>query len=299
MNYKTYKVNCTSIHSFLTSPKDNKPPTDNEIQDFLRFLNKDSIRITPPQIETLRKVIHKRISYDPERLSETAIKELIKTYAFEEYGCSGISYGGNWIPTEKGRLAEPGAVELLSKLDGIPYKKNEKLYKGRWFKGIPDIIVKNEDKSVKKVIEIKIPTSLADYFHVLNGGLDLQHEWQMRGYLDIFKCAAGEVIYCLVNMPEVIYEAEKQRITNVLTNISAPQEEIERQLKQLHANMHYDHIPESQRIIRFPVEHDHNLIKSAHQRVKLARTHLQKMHELFQKPLNLIQTDDTLPENID
>ena len=271
----------------MSNGKDNKPLTENEISEFLRLLNKDSIRITAPQIETLRKTINKRLNYDPSRLSETAKTELIKTYAFEQYGCGSISYGGSWIPTEKGTLAEQSAIELLSNTDGIKYVKNEKLFKNAWFKGRPDIIIRDEDNTIKKVIEIKIPTSLADFLNVLMGTIDIEDEWQMRGYLDILKCNEGEVVYCLVNMPDVIYNSEKQRIIDICTKVSSPQEEIDKRLNQLRLNMNYDHINDGKKLVRFHVINDPSYIKTAHQRVKIARTQLQKMDSLFKKPLNL------------
>lgn len=276
----------------MTNGKDNKPLTHNEISEFLRLLNKDSIKISPLQIETLYKTINKRLNYDADRLSETAKTELVKIYAFEMYGCGSISYGGNWIPVEKGILAEQSAIELLSGLDGIEYKKNDKLFKNAWFKGKPDIIIKDENKKVKKIIEIKIPTSLADYIKLLHDGIDYEDEWQMKGYLDILKCEQGEVVYCLVDMPKVIFDSEKQRILDVCNKVQASEDEIERRINQLYSNMHYDHINDLQKVIRFPIIKDASQMRLARNRVKIARTQLQKIHDLFQKPLILVQNNE-------
>ena len=299
MNMKTFRLNCTSIHAFITNAQDNTPVTDTQLSEFIKILSKEHTKISASQIETLRRVVNRKLNFDDLKLSGTAKTELYKIYAYEMYNCGSITYGGNWMPIEKGQLAEASAVSLLSELDGIRYTKNEKLYKNRFFKGKPDIIVRNDDKTVKNIIEIKIPTSLADFVRMVEEGIDSEDEWQMRGYLDIMKCPQGEVVYCMVNMPEVIYNSEKQRILDICAKVDAPQKEIDRRLDILHSKMHYDHIPAHQRVLRFPVTNDESYIKNAQKRVKIARVWLQKLDELFKKPLNLVENIEQLPESID
>lgn len=290
MNISRLRINCSSIASLVANPKGNTPVTENELKEFVRIVNKEIHTITQPQLLKLYDIIKKKVYYDEDKLSDTVKAEVAKIYALEVYNCGSISNGGNWMPMEKGVTAEEDAIKLLSEIDGQTYKKNERLIKNAWFKGIPDIIVK-EDGQLKKVIDIKIPIDLPAFFQLINEGPDPHHVWQMRGYLNITGCEVGEIVHCLVNMPPAMFNAEKEKVIDRAIAAGVPQDEIIRRIDILTASMHYDHIPLSQKVFRNTIYNDQTLIKMAKARVKLVRRWLTDLDNSFKKPLTLIPED--------
>lgn len=284
MNISKLKINCASISPLISRPKGNNPPTDNEWKEFFQYVSREYQAISERQKYITREIVTKAINYSPERLSDTVRTELCKIYSYEVYGKSALNAGGTKPFTlDKGNLAEPDAIKLLSRLDGVEYTKNERLISNRWFKGIPDIMIGKYKKYVTGVKEIKTSYDLPAFLSLLNKPCDSDNIWQMTGYLDILQLEEGEICHCLVNMPESMIEAERKRVEERCQSLNIEEAEIEKRLFQLKASMTYDEIPESMRIIRFTVTKDKVRVRMAHDRVKVARSWLKELHEAFQK----------------
>jgi hypothetical protein len=288
MDFKNFKANCTSLSGLMAAAQYNNPLSPKQIDEFIRIINKASDKITQPQRITLHEAMQKQLEYNPELLGATAKSELTKIYAYEEYGRSKIPKGtGNSLALDKGYIGEQQAIQLLSKADGIEYVKNEKKYSNRYFKGVPDIIVGKNPRKADKVIDVKISDDLVSFLELMNEPPDPTLVWQMLGYLDITNAHKGELCHCLINMPPIIYEAEKNKIIERGNLLLLTPDEVENRIKKLELNMHYDEIPDELKIIRYSVEKNDFRMKEAAKRVRLARKWLKELDFNFKKPLNL------------
>lgn len=288
MSIQRLKINCGSLGSLMGNAKGYEPPTDKQWKDFFNFISKEKEKLTELQKLHLKDVVHKQISYDPDKISETIRKEIIKIYAYEEYGMSPINAGGNRpYSLDKGNLAEPESIKLLSRIDGIEYKKNELLFSNRIFKGIPDIIDAKKKKSVTMVKDLKNSYDLITFLSLVGEPPNNHDVWQMQGYMDIFNLETSEIVYCLVNMPPQMAEAEKDRVILRCRQLEIPEVEIEERIAAINLSMNYDHIPEPMRIIRHTVARNELRIKDATRRAKLVKQWLKTLDANFKKSLPL------------
>jgi hypothetical protein len=298
MKYSRYKVNCSEVVDLMSREQGVSQPSDNELIDFLKILDKKEVDITDKQIDTLQKFVLRTTTYDNYSLSASARKAIYKHYSYSEYGLSKVSNGGtNAIQLEKGSMGEPSAIELLNKLDNANYTKNEKTFSNRYFKGKPDILIMEGEKVVG-IKEVKIPIDLPSFLEVFDTDAYRDDRWQVLAYLDIFDLKEAELCYCLVNMPPTIKQLRLQENEERLLRMGVAKDQISKRLKQIAASMEYDSIPEDKRVVRFKITRKSYFTKQMHQRVKVLRERMAKLHESFQKSLILDETAEPLQINI-
>ncbi len=294
MNISRLRINCASLGALTSSAQGNNPPSDKEWKDFFNYINREKDKLSDRMISEIKNVVYKQVSYDHNKLSDTVKKELCKIYAYEIYGKGSVNAGGTKpLTMDKGRLAEPDAIQMLSRLDGQEYVKNEKLIGNRWFKGIPDIINWKEKKVASLVKDIKVSYDLPSFLMLFNEPCDKGNSWQMTGYLDILQLDEGEICHCLVNMPEAMMQTEVDRVMNRCKEMDMEQTEIEMKLLELKMNMMYDEIPEELRVVRYKVTKNTIRLNEAKARVRLARKWLAELNNEFQKPLTLLNQQES------
>jgi hypothetical protein len=291
MDFTKFKIFCSSISKLVTNPQGNNLPTEKDLKDFINWVNKDTEKITPRQVFEMQGWILKHSEYNPKALSTTMTDELAKMYVRDIWGKENVGTGGSPMrQQEKGSFAETAAIELLSKIDGINYDKNEKLFENKYFKGKPDIVIE-ENSKVTKIIEIKVAYDAVTYVEmVAEKTCDSDHIWQVHGYFDVTNCSNAEVVYALVNMPEKMMKAEKQKIIERDRELGIAQSLTDIKIERMVNNMTYDDIPEVVRIHRKQVVRNPLKIKTARSRVSVARKWMKETHDKIQKPLNLQET---------
>lgn len=184
----------------------------------------------------------------------------------------------------KGTLCENMAIELLSKHDGINYRKNIKKYKNKWVKGIPDINYKKR-LGDRKIIDIKCSWDMYTFMANIPKKLSDANNCQVQGYLNLTKADVGEVCHVLVSAPDELIEKQVNKLK--FKEVFASQQEFDEAAAMIRKSMRFDDIPEERRIIRFPVIPDEKLQSHLFERVDLCRQWLmeyQAKHEgLFKK----------------
>lgn len=295
--YYRYKVNASDISDLMSAEQGNNPVTEKNFEEFLKVIQKNMVDITERQKSLICEVVYKTANYDPGSVSSTFKKSLYEYYAYSRFGAGKVSLTGDKpIQFDKGEVAEPDAVQLLSKIDGVEYKKNDVLYSNKYFKGIPDILIKEGEKIVG-VKDVKVPLDLPSFLERVDGDYLKDDAWEMRGYLDILGLPEGEICYCLVNLP-IAYRKrrlEEHRIRMEL--LGYEQGRIKKRLKQIERSMVYDYIPEELRVCRFKVERKNYFTKQMHNRVSLIREKLQLLHEKFENNLILGKQEKLLPKS--
>jgi hypothetical protein len=286
VNFKKVRFGCYALGKIVGLDQGEKIPARE-----LRILEKLESQETPlTDIEQEYMIDLKRQRGLAEKtLSKTCINYLREElFIYHTYG-QRIRPGGESMSESnsrimKGTLCESFAVELLSRHDGINYKKNEKKYRNKWVVGIPDI---NHKKRLgdRTVIDIKSSWDMYTFMNNLPKKLAPTHNHQVQGYISLTKADVGEVCHVLVSAPEELIEKQVAKLR--YKNVFATREELEIAEEMTRRSMRFDDIPEENRIIRFPVIRNEEQQQELFERVDLCREWLveyQKTHnEYFKK----------------
>lgn len=228
---------------------------------------------------------------DPLPLSDGSKSYLSALYADVKYG--------KWNPTKdignkytsKGKVAERDSIDLVSKLEGFLYCKNELMLENDWLKGTPDVIV-GDPCNADKIVDVKSPWDCETFFSNLNGELNLQYAFQMQGYMAICNAPVAEVHFCLIDIPDFMWEGERNRLFKRMEVVTEESPEFLAAEAQLFRNLNFGDMPESERRIKFTVHRDEELIQKIYRQVESCRPYLQ---EIEKKHLSVEQSEFLLP----
>ncbi len=215
------------------------------------------------------------------KLSITCQKELIKIYNREMYGRK------KDITTkqmDKGIQAEDDSINLLGRVEGEIFFKNEESIENEWFTGHPDLLLLDDDGSISQVYDIKTSWEIDSFMPKLIEEPDKGYVAQLNCYYDLTGAKSGAISYCLVSAPMNIVENEKKSLLwkmNVATEF-AP--EYIKACAELEKLLIYDDIDYRERVIVQPVPRDEELIQKMKDKVPVLRQWLQDFHK---KHMNL------------
>lgn len=178
-----------------------------------------------------------------EVLSETAktfIEDLFREREFGIYKDISSRY------TDKGIQMEDEAIQLAGNVLGweLDVNKNEERLKNEWITGIPDI----NTETLLADIKCSWSGSTFPFFEEELSNKD--YYWQLQGYMMLTGHLQAELVYCLMNTPQLIVEDEIRR-THWKLNLLEESLDVRDAIQMQH---NFDHIPENLRIKRFIVE---------------------------------------------
>lgn len=300
LDLDNFKINCSQIGSLLGNSKWNKRPSETDIKKLYNFLGRDYGELTPAMKFSAREILTKAIEYDPKLPSDKILSEIVLIYAYEMYGKGKVSKG-NESPheTEKGNMAEPEAIKALSVFDGENYNKNEELFSNKWFKGVPDIICRDESEKIVKIIEVKSSYDLPSFIMSMIKNEKPSNVYEVMGYMDILKCKNAEIVHVLVDMPDKIASFEEKRLRERYDSLEIEESEIDKRIGRVLSNMEYSGISDQLKIFRRPVSLNPLTIKVAKSRAVASRKWIREIHEGFTRNIvNLSSTDDHQEDSI-
>ena len=208
-------------------------------------------------------------------LSVTCQKELIKIYNREVYGrIKDITTK----QMDKGILAEPESIQLLSIVEGEFFFKNEERLENEWFTGHPDLILNKSDGTLE-VWDIKTSWEMDSFMPKLLEEPDKGYVAQLNCYYSLTGSQGGAIAYCLTSAPPQILESEKRKLLfskNVATEFAPEYLEAAAELEKL---MVFEDIPPEQRVIVQKVPKDEELIEKMKAKVPIMRQWLKDFHE--------------------
>lgn len=290
--FDRYKVNCSELPELMSREQGNTPPSEKDVEDFFRVMEKNLMDITEPQKNKIQQFVTKTLNYDSYPMSATIRKAIYRHYSYIRYGIGKVSLGNKMpLQLEKGEVAEPAAINLLSQVDGIQYVKNETLYSNTLFKGVPDIILESAGKIIG-VKDVKVSFDLPNFLERVEGDSVKDDRWEMMAYMDILDLKEGEICYCLVNMPDRMKEEKLREYRERLVLLGITSDHIRRKLKQVEKSMVYDFLPPEKRVRRFMVSRKPYFIRQARDRVKLVRGLLGKLHDKFENSVISLPNED-------
>lgn len=263
----------------MGNAKDNNPVSEENVDEAILKLEKSNKKLTDAQAVLLKDVVTKVSNYNPKSLSKASKKSVISFYSRDFFGRGEISNGGA-VPRslEKGKTQEYLSIQLLSEVTGIEFTKNEKLFQNKFFKGKPDILVKDA-KSINTIaIDVKTPIDMPSYiYNVMEKAPQTNVYWQAQGYMDIFKLDSIDVYQILVNMSDSLIQQEKDKVIENCIKNGMPLKYIQDKLNQIDINMKYDDIKENGRVFKTTILRNDIHIRDARNRVLLVREFMKEV----------------------
>ena len=216
-------------------------------------INWDKYKFHPSGLSNLMTNAKKK----DEVLSQTAKSYLDTLWIKEVWGRKKSEMVGNKF-TQKGIMAETDSLELVEKVTGKKYFKNQTQFENDWIIGTPDV-------TKPDLIDIKTSWNLFTFMAVTEEQAKKDYYAQVLGYMWLLGRISSAIFYCLVNTPEILKSDEMYRLTFKL-----PKEEA----KKYENNYIFDDIPESQRIKAYRFNYDEAIINQIKEKIVYAREYL-------------------------
>lgn len=187
-------------------------PSQMEKRDDFKLRLKKPKGLTPTQEARLQDL--KERNAKPPELSQGA-----KTYVKEVWleNEKGFKEEVTDKKLRKGLQGEEDAINLISFVDGIYYKKNKKRVRKDHITGEADIVTEFKDMEVENSEET-VDASVVDDTKCswnprtfMQADLTTAYEWQGRGYLFLYEADIFRLRHCLVNCPPNVFNDEYKR----------------------------------------------------------------------------------------
>jgi len=273
-NWNNAYIRCSCIGKIMANGR-GSVLTDKQSSELERLSSLETL--TDKQQETLKVLIEKRDATPS--LSDTCKSYLKEVYMYYKYGKESVGGSERSRYTIKGRSVEDESIMLLSRLDGQHYEKNQKRFQNDYLTGEPDILVSQEENIIK-VIDIKSSWDGNTLLSNIGSPLNPLYFHQVQGYMALTGAKSAEVAYVLVNMPQEIINGEKNRIFKTMNPATEENIDYKKAIHRLEFNMTFDEIPVKERVVRFAVARDEELINKIYQRVEQCRDWLREFEEI-------------------
>lgn len=170
--------------------------------------------------------------------------------------------------TQKGIMVETDGIELIQKVTGKVYFKNQETFSNEFITGTPDIL----DKQESMVVDVKNSYNIWTFMSVTLEKATADYYEQLQGYGDLTGMKKARLAYTLVNTPTKLIDDEIYRLSFTIGEDEA---------REYEKNFIFDDIPAEMRLKVFDFDIDAGVIAQIHQRVIDARDYLSKA-EFFQ-----------------
>lgn len=195
-------------------------------------------------------------------LSETAKSALRELWIRETYGREKFDTTNKY--TEKGIMCEPDAMDLVKKVTKKTYFKNNDKFANEFINGTPDIVLPGEVK------DIKTSWSIWTFNNVDEESALKSYYYQLLGYMWLTGSTKSELIYCLVNTPEMIMNDELYKLSFKYPEIN----ESDEAMAKFKVNYIFDDIAPKERMKSFLIEFSQEDVELLKERIVAARAYL-------------------------
>jgi hypothetical protein len=158
----------------------------------------------------------------------------------------------------KGTACETDSIELLERVTGKKYFKNQTLYENDYICGTPDI-------TKPDLIDVKTSWDLWTFAGTNLDDATKDYQWQMFGYEWLLKRSNSILVYALVDTPDEMVTDELYRLS-----FKIPEE----QLEKYKNNYKFGDIPEKDRIKAYDFVFDEANVPIVIERVGQCRNYL-------------------------
>jgi hypothetical protein len=182
--------------------------------------------------------------------------------------------------TDKGKLVEQEAIDLINFLDNEKYVKNEIRLENDFISGVPDCFKGESIFNAEYLPDVKASWDWDTFSENIGKPLNPLYWWQDQGYMDLSGATEGEISYCLINTPGSIIEEEKYKLARRMDAITTESPEYKKAEAMLVNNLTFDNIPPIERRLKFQVKRDEAAIDLIHRAVPKCRDYLFEVQEL-------------------
>lgn len=201
-------------------------------------------------------------------LSDTAKTHLIDLYVSNEYNRHTDTFNKYCL---KGNAVEEDSITLYSSIKRKVFFKNDTTLENDYLTGTPDLYEGETIYKAEKIIDIKSSFDLYTFMRAKYAKeLNKNYFYQLQGYMALTGAHEADLVYCLVNTPQIMIQDEQRRLQwkmNVLDNNSL----LEAGFEEIERNMTYNDIPAHERIFRINVKRDNMVIENIYSRVRKCR----------------------------
>lgn len=205
-----------------------------------------------------------------ELLSETAKSALREIWIREVYGREKYDTSNKY--TEKGIMCEPDAMDLVRKVTRQAYFKNKEEFKNEYVSGTPDIVV-SKGATESHVKDIKTSWNIWTFQNVDEASAYKAYYFQLLGYMWLTGARTSELVFCLVNTPEIIMNDELYKLSFRFPEMNESDEKMEKFKK----NYIFDDIPAKLRVKSFMIEYSEDDVNLLKERLSAAREYLKTL----------------------
>lgn len=178
---------------------------------------------------------------------------------------------------DKGILAEPDAIMMLSILDDEFYDKNMERKEDDFICGHADIVTETE------IMDIKCSWDAETFIPNLTESVNKDYLYQLQGYMRLWNKPTARIRYCLVSAPETIIQDELKKLLFRMDVATELNPEYIKAAQDLQFQLTFDEIPIEHRVIDIIIPRDEQIIEQIPSKVEKAREYLRELHEKHMK----------------
>lgn len=184
---------------------------------------------------------------------EGELSQVCKTFLMEWYANDNEQIHSKYL--DKGNLMEQDAIDLMAEVLGYGMaEKNITTFSDEFMVGTCDVDLPD------MIVDVKCPWNNKTFLDNIYG-IDKDYEWQLRGYMRLWRKPKACLFYGLMDTPEMEY---------ITTEIQ------------------YSHIPKNERWIAYMVERDESIEQAILARVIQCRDWLDSYDKLVKASLGKV-----------
>jgi len=261
--------------------------SDTGIKDLDRIQSKQlqGKMLTPKDEKDLKRLLKQRENSEKGGivLSSGCEKFLTGIYLDERYGSRykllSAEVGIGVPQMVRGIKTENQGLALLSSIDGKQYFKYKKTVENDYLVGKLDVIDAETPDKAKSIFDIKSAKDSPTFFSKIDEHFTQANIWQMQAYFAITGIEYGEIIHCLVGEPTDVIDEQEELLFKKMCPDGIKTTNFEVAWDKAKNNMLYNDIPETDRLIGFPVYRDEDAIKLIYDTITECRNWLNEYHE--------------------
>lgn len=262
MKFNKYKFRCHSVGNIMVGAISALTTKQDEYLKDLT-IKKDSKGLTDRQTIDYAKLLEKKIAKP--KLSVTAKSYLDKIHAKEVFGKDDSIYSKYM---DKGLTQEEISISLYSDVKDFMFLKNDEYKQNDFICGTPD-------NTQDKIRDIKTSWDFKTFpMHKKEIPSNIYY-WQLQCYMELFDLDESELVYCLVDTPEMLVDDEIRRAGWKLGLIDVPTE-LEDEIRN---NMQYDNIDPTRRVKVYNIDRNKKDIELLYQVIELSRKYLNGLEQ--------------------
>ena len=199
-----------------------------------------------------------------ETLSETTKEYCREVYINQKYGRK-KDITNKYI--QKGLMVEEDSLTLLSRYQHQFFVKNKERFVNEYICGTPDIILDD------CIPDIKSSWDIFTFFKSKMEPVNKDYYWQLQGYMWLTGRKHAQLIYCLVNTPDILINDQKRKF---MWNAGILDENpiTEEVFTEIERNCIFDDIPIEERIHIKNIEYHEEDIQRLQQRIIQCREYI-------------------------